>query len=70
MDFKLAVKSLPEGVSYDPMEHTSIYDLIYLVQHELDLIEEEPEHYNHLSVRELNNLKINCGKFIRKYLLC
>lgn len=65
--FEKAIKKLPDGITYDPFNHTTIEDLIYLVQHELDLIKEEPSHFEHLTKDELLKLKRKCERFITKY---
>lgn len=65
--FNKALKALPSNVGYDPGEHTTVSDLIYIVQHELDLMNEEPEQYEYLSAAEFNKLKKKCLNFIQKY---
>ncbi|OPH61756.1 hypothetical protein BC351_00500 [Paenibacillus ferrarius] len=67
MDIDKALKAMPKEITYDPMEHTSISDLLFLVQHELDLMSEEPEHFEHASKADLINLKRKCVSFIKKY---
>lgn len=65
--FNKALKALPSNVGYDPSEHTTVLDLLYIVQHELDLMNEEPEQYEYLSTTEFNKLKKKCLNFIQKY---
>lgn len=60
-----ALKALPSSISYDPVEHTTIDDLRFLVQHELDLLNEEPEHFEHIPQKELKQLKQQCVKFLK-----
>jgi hypothetical protein len=67
IEFKKAIKKLPNGISYDPMEHTTIKDLLFIVQHELDLINEEPEHYEHMTDLEVFRLKKKCISFINTF---
>jgi hypothetical protein len=65
--FDKALKSIPSGITYDLMEHNTVKDLIFLVQHELDLMSEEPEHFEHLTQSEIETMIISCNKFLKKY---
>lgn len=65
--FNKALKELPKGITHDHMEHTTIEDLCFLVQHELDILNEEPEHYEHMSNANVLKLKKGCEKFLVKY---
>jgi|GEM_PF-3832749 len=65
--FNKALKALPSNVGYDPGEHTTVSDLLYIVQHELDLMNEEPEQYEHMSAREFNKLSNQYKKFIVRF---
>lgn len=64
---KKAFKDLPSFISFDPIIHTNINDLCFLVRHELDLIKEEPEHFEHLNRIELKRRKNECESFLKNY---
>jgi hypothetical protein len=65
--YNKALKALPSNVGFDASQHTTIDDLIYIIQHELDLMNEEPEQYDYLSKSEFHKLKRKCSNFIQKY---
>jgi hypothetical protein len=67
MMFNKALKTLPSNVGYDPCEHSTVSDLVYIVQHELDLMNEEPEQYEHMTPKELHTFKTKCNNFIKKF---
>lgn len=66
--FQHALKELPAVAAYDSMQHTTIDDLILSVQHEIDLINEQPDDVlGHMSRSEMSKLKAELGRYIKRW---
>jgi len=65
IQFKQALLELPSEIGYDPTQHKTLEDLKYLVRHELDLIKEEPESFEHLTAYELQRRAAFCHNFLQ-----
>ena len=65
--FEEALSELPAECNYDPMNHETIEDLIFIAKHELDMIKERQSGYRDMDGRTRNGIKIRLENFLEKW---
>ncbi len=67
MTYKAAKKELPAEVNYDPLEHKSIEDFVYITKVELDLLKERQSIYGDMDSKKRNNIQRKLQNYIKKF---